>query len=90
MVLAFLAIKKICINKTHWSNTFHLLIEINNYVVEGLVDTRASMSIMVAVVVRKLGIMHLVTKSETYKTMSRVVTQAMGRINEILVKVGGV
>jgi predicted aspartyl protease len=59
-------------------------------VVEGLVDTRASMSVMAAVVVRKLGIMHLVAGSETYKTASRVVTQALGRIDEVPVKVGGV
>jgi predicted aspartyl protease len=42
--------------------------EINNYVVEGLVDIGASMSVMAAAVVRELGIMHLVTSSETYKT----------------------
>ncbi len=42
--------------------------------VEGLVNTRASMSIMVVVVVRKLGIMHLVIGSETYKHASGVVT----------------
>ncbi len=34
--------------------------------------------------------MHLVTKSKSYKTGSRVVTQAMGRIDEVLVKVGDV
>jgi hypothetical protein len=90
MVLASLAIKKIYINKTYWSKTLHLLVEINNYVVEGLVDIGASMSIMVVVVVRKLGIMHLVTKFETYKIASRIVTQTMGRIDEVLVKVGGV
>jgi len=49
-------------------------VEINNYVVERLVDTGASMSIMVAIVVRELGIMHLVTEFETYKTTSGVVT----------------
>jgi len=38
------------------------------------------MSIMVVAMVRELGIMHLVTGSETYKTTSRVVTQALGRI----------
>jgi hypothetical protein len=48
------------------------------------------MSIMAAVVVRELGMMHLVTGSETYKTASEVITQALGRINEIPVKVGGV
>ncbi len=57
---------------------------------EGLVDTRASMSIMAIVVVRELGIMHLVVGFETYKTAFGVVTQAMGRIDEALVKVGGV
>jgi hypothetical protein len=65
-------------------------VEINNYVVEGLVDTRAFMSIMVAAVVRELGIMHLVTRSKTYKIASRVLTQALGRIDEVFVKVGGV
>jgi hypothetical protein len=34
--------------------------------------------------------MHLVTGSETYKTASGVITQALGRIDEIPVKVGGV
>ncbi len=68
----------------HQSKTLHLLIEINNYVVGGLVDTRASMSIMVVVVVRKLGIMHLVTGFETYKIAFGVVAQAMGIINEVL------
>jgi hypothetical protein len=67
-----------------------LLVEINNYVIGGLVDTGTSMSIMVVVVVRKLGIMHLVIESKTYETMFGVVTQAMGRIDKVLVKVGGV
>ncbi len=74
MVFTIPAPRKICINKTHRSKTLHLLVEINNYVVEGLVDTGASMSVMAATVVRKLGMMHLVTRSETYKTTSRVVT----------------
>jgi len=82
--------RKICINKTHRSKTLHLLVEINNYVVEGLVDTGASMSVMAADVVRELGMMHLVTGLETYKTASGVVTQTMGRIDELLVKVGGI
>jgi hypothetical protein len=45
---------------------------------------------MVAAIVRKLGIMHLVTEFETYKIASRVVTQAMVRIDEVFVKVGSV
>jgi hypothetical protein len=83
-------IQRICINKTHQNKTFHLLVEINNYVVEGLVDIRASMSIMDDVVVRELSIMHLVAGSKTYKTASKVITQAMGRIDEVPIKVGGV
>jgi hypothetical protein len=74
----------------HQNKTLHLLLEINNYVVEGLVATKALMFIMHVAVVRELGIKHLVVGSETYKTASRVVTQAMGRINEVPIKVGGV
>jgi predicted aspartyl protease len=84
------SLRKICINKTHRSKTLHLLVEINNYIVEGLVDTRASMLVMAAAVVRELGMMHLVTGIETYKTTSGIITQALGRIDEILVKVGSV
>jgi predicted aspartyl protease len=65
-------------------------VEINNYVVEGLVDIGASMSIMAVIVVRELGIMHLVVGSKIYKTALGVVTQALGRIDEVPVKVGGV
>jgi predicted aspartyl protease len=64
--------------------------EINNYVVEGLVDTGASMSVMAADVVRELGIMHLITGFETYKIASGVITRALGRIDKVPVKVGGV
>jgi hypothetical protein len=49
-------------------------VEINNCVVEGLIDIGASMSMMVVVVVRELGITHLVTSSETYKTTLKVST----------------
>ncbi|CAM6019131.1 unnamed protein product [Sphagnum balticum] len=59
MVSVVPTLREICINKTHRSKTLHLFMEINNYVVEGLVDTRASMSVMDAAVVRELGIMHL-------------------------------
>ncbi len=47
--------------------------EINNYVVEGLMDIGTFMSVMAAAVVRKLGIMHLVIEFETYKTVLGVV-----------------
>jgi hypothetical protein len=48
-------------------------VEINNYVVEGPMDTGASMFVMVVVVVKELGIMHLVTGFETYKIAFGVV-----------------
>jgi len=64
--------------------------KINNYVVEGLVNTRTSMFVMATIIVRELGIMHLVTESETYKIASRIITQAMGRIDEVLAKVRSV
>jgi hypothetical protein len=58
--------------------------------IEGLVDTRAFMSIMVTSVVRELGIMHLVAGHETYKMASSIVMQALGKITEFPVKVGGI
>jgi hypothetical protein len=44
------------------------------------------MFVMVAAVVRELGMMHFVIGIETYKTASGVITQALGRIEEIIVK----
>ncbi len=64
--------------------------EINRYIIEGLVDTGASMSVMATAVVREMGMMHSVVGSESYKTASGVVTQALGRIGEVPVSVGGV
>jgi len=83
-------IRRICVNKTNRSKTLHLPVEINRYIIEGLVDTGASMSIMDAAVVREMGMMHSVVGSENYKTASGVVTQALGRIGEVPVSVGGV
>jgi len=82
--------KKICVNKTHRSKTLHLHVEISNCVVEGLVDTGTSMSVLAAAVVKELGIMHLVTGNESYKTASGVITRALGRVDEIQVKIGGI
>jgi predicted aspartyl protease len=90
VVLPVSAIRRICVNKTSRSKTLHLPMEIHRYIVEGLVDTGASMSVMAAAVVREMGMMHLVVGSETYKTASRVVTQALGRIDEVSVGVGSV
>jgi len=90
MVLVAPTLRRICINKTHRSKTLHLSVEVNSCLVEGLVDTEASMSVMAATIVRELGLIHLVFGSETYKTALGAVTQAFGRIEEVLIKVGGV
>ncbi len=46
--------------------------------------------VMAAAVVREMGMMHLIVGFETYKIASGVVTQALGRIDEVSVGVGGV
>ncbi len=55
MVSTTPTLMQICMNKTHKSKTLHLLVEINNYVVEGLVDTGTFMYVVAVVVVRELG-----------------------------------
>jgi hypothetical protein len=82
-----LAIHRMCINKNHRNKILHLLVKINNNLVEKLVDTCVSMSIMVASVVQELRIMHLVTRIKSYKIALGVVTQTLGRIIEMLVRV---
>jgi predicted aspartyl protease len=83
MVSAVPALRHLCINKTHRSKTLHLSVEVNQCLVEGLVDTGASMSFIAPAVVWELGLMHLVSGSESYKTASGAVTQALGRIEEV-------
>jgi hypothetical protein len=56
------------------SKTLHMLVRINNYIVEILVNIGVSMSMFVATIIREFGIMHLVAKSESYKIASNVVT----------------
>jgi hypothetical protein len=58
--------------------------------IKGLVDIGASMLITATNVIRKLGIMHIVVGHETYKTAFGIATHALGRIIELLVKVGGI
>jgi hypothetical protein len=82
-----LAIRRMCINKNHRNKILHLLIKINNNLVEGPMDTCVSMSIMVVSVVQELRIMHLVTRIKSYKIALAVVTQTLGRIIEMLVRV---
>jgi predicted aspartyl protease len=67
-----------------------LAVEINQAMIEGLVNTGASMSIMAASVVREFSIMHLVAGHETYKIASSIATQALGRIVKLPMRVGGI
>jgi predicted aspartyl protease len=90
VVSAVPMIRRLSINKTHRSKTLHLSVEINHCLIEGLVDTGASMFVMAASVVRELGLMHLVSGSETYKIASGAMTQALDRIEEVPIKVGEV
>jgi hypothetical protein len=90
MVSAVPALRSLCINKTHRSKTLQLLVEVNQCLIERLVDTGASMSVMAAAVVRELGLMHLVSGLKAYKTASGAITKALGRIEEVPIKVGGV
>jgi hypothetical protein len=90
VVSALPSLRKICVNKMHRSKTLHLPVEISNCVVEGLVDTGASMFVLASAIVRELGMMHLMTGNESYKTALGVITRALGRIDEIRVKIGGI
>jgi hypothetical protein len=71
-------VRRINIQKNSRNKTLHLLIELNDNLLEGLVDNDASMLIMFIVVVHELGIMHLVSRFEAYKTTSGMVIQAFG------------
>ncbi len=90
VVSALPSLRKIYVSKTHRSKTLHLPMEISNCVLEGLVDTGASMSVLAVDVVRELGIMHLVTGNESYKTASGVIIRALGWVDEIQVKIRGI
>jgi len=69
----------------------HSLGEINDTLIEGLVDISAFMSInLLATIIQELGIIHLVSRSKSYKTTSNVVIQALGKISELHVRVGDV
>ncbi len=84
------AMHKISINKNHCSKLLHLVVEINNHLVEGLVGITASMFETFANVVQKIGIIYLIIGWKSYKIAYGVVIQAFGRINELHVKVGDI
>jgi hypothetical protein len=62
-------IKQVCINKIHCNKIFHLVVEIHQTLIDGLVDMSALMSIMATNDVQELDIMHLVSGHKTYKTV---------------------
>jgi len=64
--------RKISINKNHQIKIVHLLMGINNFIVEGLVDIGTLMLVLTTTMVRDLGIMHLVFRYKSYKTTSSV------------------
>jgi len=51
MVSAIPTLRRLSVNKAHRSKTLHLPIEVNHYLVEGLVDTGASMLVMATSIV---------------------------------------
>jgi hypothetical protein len=82
------AIKRVSVNKTHHNKTSHLAIEINQVMIEGLGDAGASMLVMAAIVVKELGIKHMVVG--TYKTTFGIVMHAFGKIIELPIKMGAI
>jgi predicted aspartyl protease len=71
ITLIIFCLKKISINK-NCNKIIHILVEMNNHIIEGLVDIGASMLVIAASVVKKLGIVHLVTKLESYKKLQKL------------------
>ncbi len=80
VVHATLTIRRVSVNKANCSKTLHLVVEINQALIESLLDTRVSISVMASIIVRELSIMHLVVGHETYMRTSSIVTHALGRI----------
>ncbi len=67
-----------------------MTVEIQNGLIEGLVDIGVYMSVMVVRIVKELEIVHIVSRMENYKTMSNILTKALGRIIDLPVKVGNI
>jgi hypothetical protein len=90
VVIPTTTIRKVYINKTNHSKTFHLGVEINQAFIEGLVDINVLMLVMAASVMKELDIVHLVSGHETYKTTSSMVIQEFGKIIDIPIIIGRV
>jgi hypothetical protein len=83
MVHATLTIRRVSMNMAHHSKILHMVVEINQALIESLVNTGVFMSVMTTNVVRELGIMHLVASHEIYMTTSSIMTCALGRITKL-------
>jgi len=83
MAQQLLVLHWISISKNHRSKTLHLLVEINNYIMESLVNTGATMFVLATIMGRAIGIMHLVDGYEFYKIALGVVTHVLGRIGSL-------
>ncbi len=62
------------------------MVEVNNHVIEGLTDIGVSMLVIAASVVRELGIVHLVSRLESYKTLQKL-WQTIGGISDFPIHV---
>jgi hypothetical protein len=61
-----------------------------NGFIEGLVDIGVSMLVMVAKIIKKLGIMHMVSRIESYKIASSTIIRALGKNTNLPIKVGNI
>jgi hypothetical protein len=81
---------KLCIHKTNNGKMMHLSMEVHNHVVEGLVDSGVSMLVITTYVVNELGLMHQVIINEKYKIIFGIFIQAMGRLENLSMKIGDI
>jgi hypothetical protein len=70
-------IKRVCVNKNHKGKTLHLTIQVQNGPIEGLVDIGTFMLIIALGIVQELSIMHLVSRTESFKIVSSTITRAL-------------
>jgi len=56
------------------ARSLHISIEIGEHQVDGLVDGRASRSVISTNTIRELGLMHLVVGSKSYKNVLGIIT----------------
>ncbi len=63
------------VNKNHWGKTLHLIVEVQDGLIERLVDIGVSMSVKVTKIVQELGIVPLVLSNESYTMASNTITK---------------